>query len=45
MMAPAIGRRLAAAIAGEEPCHPSLIELSLARFGDQTDLTRELQIV
>jgi sarcosine oxidase subunit beta len=45
MMAPAIGRRLAAAITGEEPCHPSLVELSLARFGDQTDLTRELQIV
>ncbi len=44
MMAPAVGRRLAAAITGEAP-HPSLTELSLARFDGSTDLVLERQIV
>jgi sarcosine oxidase subunit beta len=43
MMAPAVGRRLAGAIAGETP-HPSLAELSLGRFGGR-ELAHELQIV
>lgn len=45
MMAPAVGRRLAAAIVGDEPSHPSLEELSLARFAAGDGLVRELQIV
>lgn len=45
MMAPAVGRRLAAAIADEGPHHPSLDELSLARFAGGDTLVRELQIV
>jgi sarcosine oxidase subunit beta len=44
MMAPAVGRRLAAAIAGEAP-HASLAELSLARFDGSSDLVLERQIV
>jgi sarcosine oxidase subunit beta len=43
MVAPAVGRRIAAAVAGETP-HPSIHELSLSRFGGQ-ELTHELQIV
>jgi sarcosine oxidase subunit beta len=43
MMAPAVGRRLAAALAGEAP-HPSLEELSLSRF-ERGELVRELQVV
>lgn len=43
MMAPAVGRRIAAAIDGEEP-HPSLDELSLGRFG-RRELVHEHQIV
>jgi sarcosine oxidase, subunit beta len=43
MFAPAVGRRLAAAIGGEPP-HPSLTELSLSRFSGR-ELSPELQIV
>jgi sarcosine oxidase, subunit beta len=43
MMAPAVGRRIAAAVAGEE-LHPSLDELSLERFG-RRKLVHERQIV
>jgi sarcosine oxidase subunit beta len=43
MFAPAVGRRLAAAIGGEPP-HPSLAELSLSRFSGR-ELSPELQIV
>lgn len=45
MMAPAVGRRLADAIAGAGPQHPSLEELSLARFDGTNNLVSELQIV
>lgn len=43
MMAPAVGRRLAAAIADSTP-HPSLDTFSLNRFGSE-ELTPEYQIV
>jgi sarcosine oxidase, subunit beta len=43
MMAPAVGRRLAAAIAGDPP-HPSLVELSLSRFNGAA-LVPEMQVV
>jgi sarcosine oxidase, subunit beta len=43
MMAPAVGRRIAAAVAGEQ-LHPSLEELSLERFG-RRKLVHERQIV
>ncbi len=43
MMAPAVGRRLAAAIAGDPP-HPSLAELSLSRFNGAA-LVPELHVV
>jgi sarcosine oxidase subunit beta len=43
MMAPAVGRRLAAAIAGDPP-HPSLVELSLNRFNGAA-LVPEMQVV
>jgi sarcosine oxidase subunit beta len=43
MFAPAVSRRLAAAIGGEPP-HPSLTELSLSRFSGR-ELSPELQIV
>ena len=43
MIAPAVGRRLAGAIGGEAH-HPSLEELSLARF-DGKPLEQETQIV
>lgn len=43
MMAPAVGRRLAAAIAGEPP-HPSLTELSLDRF-DGSERALEMQVI